>query len=95
MTHLSHNPGHGTANKFMVNSISAGDHCRYSPEAHTDRDLFNSGQFGLLPVTKQCFNMYILNISGVLRNMKYFNEIYKCMHLIKILVESSDEYLII
>lgn len=41
MTHLSYNPGHGTANEFMVNSISAGDHYHCSPKAYQDMDLFN------------------------------------------------------
>ena len=40
MTHLSHNPGHGTANEFMVNSISAGDHYHCSPKAYKEMGIF-------------------------------------------------------
>lgn len=37
MTHLSYNPGHGTANEFMANSISAGDHYHSSPKAYKEK----------------------------------------------------------
>lgn len=41
LTHLSHSPGQGTAEEFMVNSIPAGNHYHCSPQAYKDRDLFN------------------------------------------------------
>lgn len=39
MTHLSHNPGHGTANEFMANSISAGDHYHFSLQAYKEMGI--------------------------------------------------------